>query len=154
MQQDAVARVQAQRAALAERARLPWWFWVLFGLATVGLVGGSLFSRALPGDVSTYAVLWPSLLVYLAADRLVRWRRGIRISSAILRDYPSARAAGIGFVALAAVGVVAVAWLTRHGVLTWAVVVTVVVTALALAAMGVVQRAMVSDIREGRVRAA
>jgi hypothetical protein len=154
MTHDAMAQVAAQREQLAERARLPWWFWALFTIATIGLLGGALFARALPGDVSVYVVTWPSVLVYLLADRLVRWRRGISLSTTTMRDYPSSRAAGIGFVLVAAVVVVAVGWLARHDVLVWAAVVAGVGTCLAVGAMVAVQRGMRADIRHGRARAA
>ena len=153
MTHDAMAQVTAQRAQLAEKARLPWWFWVLFTIATVGLLGGALFARALPGDVSVYVVTWPSLLVYLLADRLVRWRRGISLSTATMRDYPSSRTAGIGFVLVAAAVVVAVGWFVRHDVLVWAAVVAGVGTCLSVGAMVVMQRGMLADIRDGRARA-
>jgi hypothetical protein len=152
MENDALTQVRAQRAALAARARLPWWFWVLFALATLGLVGGPLLTTTLSPVVAA-VVQVVSILVYLLADRLVRWRRGVTISSAVLRAYPSARAAGTGFVVVVAVGVVAVTWLAAHGVLAAAVVVTLGTAAVALALMAVAQRAVVADIREGRVRA-
>ena len=152
MEHDAMTQVHAQRAALAERARLPWWFWVLFALATLGLVGGPVLARTLPSPVPAAAIQVASVLVYLLADRLVRRHRGVRLSSAVLRDFPSARVAGIGFVVVVAIGVVVVTWMAAHGVLLGATVVTLVTAGLALAAMGTAQRAMVGDIRDGRVR--
>ncbi len=153
MTHDAMAQVAAQRERLAEKARLPWWFWVLFTMATVGLVGGSLFARALPGDVSTYLVTWPSILVYVLADRLVRWTRGISISTR-MTAYPSTRAPGIAFLVIAVLGVLGVVVLHRAEQLPAAIAVLVVATVLMVAAMVAMQRAMCRDIRAGRVRAA
>ncbi|HEY2222043.1 hypothetical protein [Actinomycetospora sp.] len=152
MTHDAMAQVTAQREQLAEKARMPWWFWVLFTLATVGLIGGPLFSRALPGDLSDYAISLPSILIYLVADRLVRWRRGISISSR-MTAYPSAKGAGIAFVVLGIAGIVGVSTLHGPGQLPWAVAVVVVATVLLVGTMVVVQRAMLADIRDGRARA-
>jgi hypothetical protein len=153
MMHDAMAQVTAQREQLAERVRLPWWFWVLFTIATVGLVGGSLFARALPGDVSTYVITWPSILVYVLADRLVRWSRGISISTR-MTAYPSARAPGVSFLVVAVIGVIGVVVLQRQGLPVWAGVVVAVATVLMVGAMVAMQRAMRQDIRDGRVRAA
>jgi hypothetical protein len=153
MTHDAMAQVAAQREQLAERARLPWWFWVLFTVATVGLVGGPLFARSLPGDVSTYVITWPSILVYAVADRLVRWTRGISISTR-MTAYPSARLPGIAFLVIGIVGIIGV--VTLHGAAQRpaAVVVLVVATVLMVGAMAAMQRAMLRDIRDGRVRTA
>jgi hypothetical protein len=153
MTHDAMAQVAAQREQLAEKARLPWWFWALFTIATVGLVGGPLFARALPGDVSTYVITWPSILVYALADRLVRWTRGISISTR-MTAYPSARVPGIAFLGIGIVGIVGVSTLHRPGLFGWAVALLVVASVLMVGAMVAMQRAMLADIRDGRVRSA
>ncbi|MCD2197421.1 hypothetical protein LQ327_29025 [Actinomycetospora endophytica] len=153
MTHEAMAQVAAQREQLAEKARLPWWFWVLFTVATVGLVGGPLFARALPGDVSTYVITWPSILVYAVADRLVRWTRGISLSTR-MTAYPSARRPGIAFLLIGIVGIIGVSTLHRVEQLPWAVAVLVLATVLMVGAMVAMQRAMRRDIREGRVRSA
>jgi hypothetical protein len=149
MEQDALAQVHAQRAALAERARLPWWFWVLFALATLGLVGGPVISQLLPGDVTTYAVQWPAIAVYALAERLVRWSQGISLSTRMF-EYPSSRIAGIVFLVVAVIGIIGVLGLQRSGLLVAAVVVVLVVSAVMVGAMVVIQRGMREDIRGGR----
>lgn len=52
MTHDAMAQVTAQREQLVERVRLPWWFGVLFTIATVALVGTmAVMQRAMRADI-------------------------------------------------------------------------------------------------------
>ncbi|MDL5160269.1 hypothetical protein [Actinomycetospora termitidis] len=148
---DALARVAEQRERLAERARLPWWFWVLFSVATVGLVGCTLIQDRLPAGVGTWLVVWPSILVYLVAEWLVRRTRGISLSRRTFRDYPSARLPSVLFLVAALVGMFVV-MVTAHVRPDIAVVALVVAAPLAVGAMVWVQHAMLADIRTGRVR--
>lgn len=147
---DPLTAVDAQRAALAERARLPWWFWVLFGVATVGLIGGPVFGHLLSPGLGNLLVLWPSILVYVLADRLVRRSRGVRLSSRTFRDYPSSRVPGVAFLVVAIVGMISVMFLVHHH-LGIAIVVVAVSSALAVGFMAAMQRAMIADLRAGRV---
>ncbi|MEJ2871154.1 hypothetical protein WCD74_25560 [Actinomycetospora sp. OC33-EN08] len=151
MTHEALARVAEQRDRLAERARLPWWFWVLFTLATVGLVGCTLIQEQLSAGVGTWLVVVPSILVYLLAEWLVRRTRGISLSRRTFRDYPSARLPSVLFL-LAALAGMFVVMVTAHVRPDVAVVALVIAAPLAIAAMVWVQHAMLADIRAGRVR--
>lgn len=152
MTHDAMAQVAAQREHLADRARLPWWFWGLFGFATVGLIGGPLVQHWL-GEPSYYAVFLPSGLIYVLAERLVRRSRGISFSGRTMRAFPSSRRPGTVFVVVVAVAFLTVVTTTRT-VPAVAVTGLVVGTVLSVACMAWLQRAMLADVRAGRVRPA
>lgn len=152
MTHDAMALVAAQRENLAERARLPWWFWVLFVAATIGLIGGPL-TRTWLGDPGHYAVFLPSALVYVLAERLVRRSRGVSFSGRTMRAFPSSRWPGIAFMVVVAVAFLVVVSTTRAYPAV-AVTALVVGTVLAVGAMVWTQRAMLADVRAGRVRPA
>lgn len=153
MSHEALTEVARQRERMAERALLPWWFWVLFALATTGLVGGTLIQEWIGAGIGAWTVLAPSILIYLAADRLIRRSRGIRLSSRTLRDYPSARFPGVVFVLVAVAGMLTV-MLTAHAATVTATLALVVTVPLAVLAMAWMQARMRADIRAGRVRAA
>jgi hypothetical protein len=148
---DALRVVDRQRAALASRVRLPWWYAVLFGAATLALVGSPIVVREASSTVSNWAV-FAGIVVLLASDRLLGWATGARLSRGTLRDYPSSRPAGLAMIALFVVGIVAIWLLLPIDRVDLAIVVAVVVTVGVVRCLVGQTRGIRRDIREGRAR--
>ena len=153
MNDETDGRVLAQQArgALADRARLPWWFVVVQTLALLSMLGAPIVSKLVPGGWVYPVMLWAGLVVILLGQLLLQRLQGALFSSKTLRVYPSTRRSGLIFLVVFVVLVAAEIVLLLAGLPTAAVPVVIV----AAVAWGVflVQRnaAMRRDIRDGRV---
>jgi hypothetical protein len=138
------------RDRLAERARLPWWYVALQGLALVGLLAAPLVSRSSAGVYN--AVMWPSVLLLVFGDLLLRRIRGVAFSRKTMLAYPSTRRPGLTFLAVGLVGVIAVNVLVHADQTGLALVTAVAVAACCTGLLLWMNTAMRGDIRDGRVR--
>jgi hypothetical protein len=145
--------IDRQRAALAARVRLPWWYTGLFALAMLGLFGLPLIDQFTSSDVGNWAVLWPALIVLLVSDRLLGHVTGAKLARGTLRAYPSSRPAGLSMLAIAVVGMLGAFWLIRIGQSPQAVVLAVVCTAASVRCLVWQTEGIRKDIRMGRARA-
>ncbi|HEY1701700.1 MAG TPA: hypothetical protein VGG75_18490 [Trebonia sp.] len=146
---DAAAR---QRAILAERVRLPWWFVTVCGLALLGMFGLPVIGRWAGWTVSAWAVQVPCWLVLAYGQRaLTRWR-GVRISGKTLAAYPSTRAAGVTMLVVSVCAIIAIDVLAREGAVLPAAVLAAVAAAAGTVMMARMNAAAEADIRDGRTR--
>lgn len=148
---DSRILTERARSALAERARLPWWFVGAQALGMLSLLGAPVLSRVIPWVWAYPVLLWVGVLMILAGQPIL-WRlQGASFSRKTLRAYPSTRRAGLAFLAAFLVAAVAEVLLFRSGVF-WAAGALVVVAAVGWAGFLVQQNtAMRRDIRDGRV---
>jgi hypothetical protein len=137
------------RDRLAQRARLPWWYVALQGLALLGLLAAPLVSRSSAGVYN--AVMWPSVLLLVFGDLLLRRLRGVAFSRRTLLAYPSTRRAGLALLAVGVAGVVAVNVLVRADLAGLALALAIAVAACCTALLLTMNAGMRRDIRAGRV---
>lgn len=147
---EGVELVRQQRAALAQRVRLPWWYLVSFTVAILAALSLPLASWGLSSELSNWVVLVPALVVLLSLDRILGQATGARLSRRTLRAYPSSRPAGIAMLLIFIAAMLGEQVLITNGRVAVAVVV-VMVAAVGVVACLVRQTAAIrDDIRAGR----
>jgi hypothetical protein len=140
-----------QRATLASRIRLPWWYVALFGVATAALLSAPVVVQRVSDTAGTWGLLWPAILVYLLSDRLLGPATGVRLSRGTLRAYPSSRTAGIAMLLVVVGGTIGVYLLLAADMLPQALVVIVVATVAAVRCLVSQTAAIRRDVQDGRV---
>lgn len=138
------------RAALARRARMPWWLLGLQGLALLGLLVTPVVAGLVPWPGTYAAILWPSVIVLVLGETVLQRSRGVLLSRRTLRDYPSTRLLSVAVVVLALAGVVATNVLANVGRIPLALTVAVLVAAAGTVLSWRLGIAVQRDIRDGR----
>ncbi|MFE3172908.1 hypothetical protein ACFXPA_01120 [Amycolatopsis sp. NPDC059090] len=153
MSNEAEGAIIAARARnrLAQRVRLPWWFATVEGAALLGMLSAPLLPHLTSWPDAFTAVMWPSVLVLVFGDLLLRRVQGVALSRKTLWSYPSARRAALMFLVIGAAGVGAVNLLARAGRIAPGVAVAVAVAAIGTGLLWGLNAAVRRDIRSGRV---
>jgi hypothetical protein len=146
----ALQEIDRQRVALAAKVRLPWWYACLFALTMLGLLGLPLINRFTSSEVSTWAVLWPAVIVSLLSDLVLGHVTGAKLARGTLRAYPSTRPAGLSMLAVGVVGIVGANWLVDVGQPAQAVVLAVICTVASVRCLVWQTAGIRKDIRTGR----
>ncbi|MEC3979503.1 hypothetical protein [Amycolatopsis sp. H20-H5] len=146
----ALQEIDRQRAALAAKVRLPWWYAGLFALAMLATLAAPLVTRAVSWEVGSWAVMMPALVVLLVFDLLLGYVTGAKLACGTLRAYPSSRPAGLTLLGFAVAGIVGVPVLAELGRWPFAVVLVVVCTAAAVRCLLWQTAGIRKDIRAGR----
>ena len=147
---DGRAVAERVRAQMADRARLPWWYVTVQGLAMLALLLQAPVSR-LTDSVGGYAALgWPVVIVMVAGPMLLRRVRGADVGRPNLAAYPSTRRMGIAFLAVAAPGALVESLLAHHHLIVAAIALAVLLTAASTAYQVRENAAIRDDIRDGR----
>jgi hypothetical protein len=146
---DGLEQVRQQRAALAERVTLPWWYLVLFTAAIVALLSSPFASRYGSPGLSDLVFL-PALVIMVGLDRLLGYATGAKLSRRTMLAYPSTRPAGVAVIVTVGAAVVGVNALLGSGQVAVAVGVVVVAAAAAVGCLVRLTAAIRDDIREGR----
>jgi hypothetical protein len=149
----ALQEIDRQRAALATKVRLPWWYITLFALAMLAVFATPLITRTTSWEVGNWLVMWPALTVLWLSDLLLGYVTGAKLARGTLRTYPSSRPAGLSMLGFALAGIVGVTLLVKAGQSPQAVVLTVVCTAGAVRCLVWQTAGIRKDIREGRALA-
>jgi hypothetical protein len=148
MPQD-LEQLRRQRATLAERIRLPWWYLTVAAVMMAAVMTAPFLTEHYSPVVSEWAALVP-MLVMIGVDRLWARTTGVRLPRRLARRYPSVRPIGWVTLAIAVVGYVTERLLLDHGQTALAVVVVVIMTAVAVGLLVRRTAAIRKDITEGR----
>jgi hypothetical protein len=146
----ALQEIDRQRAALAAKVRLPWWYVGLFALAMLAVLATPLVSGATSWELGNWAVMWPALVVLYLSDLLLGYVTGAKLARGTLRAYPSSRPAGLSMLAFAFAGIVGVILLVKAGQWPTAVVLAVACTAGTVRCLVWQTTGIRKDIRRGR----
>jgi len=145
----AMQEIVRQRAALAARVQLPWWYVALFGLAVLALLITPLVAKITSWGVAQLGLMVPASVILVLFDLLLGYVTGAKLARGTLRAYPSTRPAGLTMLALVVVGLVGVhLLLPAH--LALVVLVSVVVAVGAARCLAWQAEGIRKDIREGR----
>ncbi|GAA1949818.1 hypothetical protein [Amycolatopsis minnesotensis] len=148
---DGTALAGQARDALAQRARWPWWYIGLMGLALLGLLAAPLVPHLTTWSGAYQAVMWPSLVILLFGDLLLSRLRGTAFSRKTLRAYPSTRLTGVALLVVGVAGIVAVNLLVRAEETGPGIAVAIATAVIGAGLMCGMNAAMRRDIRDGRV---
>lgn len=150
MSEEGLETVNRQRAALAERVRLPWWYRVVFVVAVGAVLALPLASREFSPALANWVLLLPAVVVLLSLEGLLGWTSGARLSRRTMLAYPSSRPAGLTMVLVVVAAVFGENALVAAGLLAAAIGVLVVALAAELGCLIWQNAAIRDDIREGR----
>lgn len=151
---EGLEQIRRQRAALADRVTLPWWYVVVYAAAMLAVLALPLASWALSPELSNWAVFLPAMVVLFGLDPLLARTTGARLSRRTLRAFPSSRPAGVAMLVIAAVAVVGESVLLNVGRVAFAVGLVVVAAAGVVGCLVHQTAAIRDDIREGRATSA
>ena len=147
---DGRALAERARARMAEKARLPWWYVAVQGVAMLCLLMQPPLSHLAPSN-STWPLLgWPIAILLLVGPSLLRRTRGADVGRAPLAAYPSTRGPGIVFLVVAVAGIVLEFVLVGMGLIVPAIVLAVLLAVGCTAYQLVENAAVRRDIRDGR----
>jgi hypothetical protein len=146
---DGLEQVRQQRAALAQRVTLPWWYLALFTAAIVALLSLPFASRYLSSGLGDLVFL-PALVVMLGLDRLLGYATGTKLSRRTMLAYPSSRPTGVTMLLIVVAAGVGVNVLLGNAQVAAAVGVVVVAAAGVVGCLVRLTAAIRDDIREGR----
>ncbi len=147
---DSAILAERAREQLARRAHLPWWYITVLGVALFGMLSAPLLSHLTAWADAYAVVMWPSVLVLVFGDLLLRRVQGVAFSRKTLRAYPSTRRAGLTFLAVGVAGVVAVNLLARADLIGPGFAVAVAAATAGTGLLWGMNAAMRRDIRDGR----
>ncbi|MCO5995791.1 hypothetical protein [Actinoallomurus rhizosphaericola] len=142
-------QLRRQRATLAERIRLPWWYLTVAAVMMATVMTAPFLSEYFSPVVSEWAALVP-LLVMIGLDRLWARTTGVKLPRRMTRSYPSVRPIRWVTLAVAIVGYVTERLLLAHGQTALAVVVVVIMAAVTVGLLVRRTAAVRKDITEGR----
>ena len=146
----AMEEIVRQRAALAARVQLPWWYVALFGLAVLALLITPLVAKITSWGVAQLGLMVPASVILVLFDLLLGYVTGAKLARGTLRAYPSSRPAGLSILALVVVGLVGVNLSLSAHLLPVVVLVSVVVAVGAARCLVWQAEGIRKDIREGR----
>ncbi|GAA0335952.1 hypothetical protein NE235_15050 [Actinoallomurus spadix] len=141
-------QLRRQRATLAERIRLPWWYLTVGAVMAAAVMAVPFLSKYVSPVVSQWVALVP-VVVMIGLDRLWARTSGVRLPYRLAR-YPSVRPIGLVTVAIAFAGYVTERLLLDHGQTALAVVVVVIMAAVTVGILIRRTTAIRNDITEGR----
>jgi hypothetical protein len=146
---ESLEQLRRQRATLAERIRLPWWYLTLAAVAMVAVMTAPFLSKYVSPVGSQWVALVP-VVVMIGIDRLWARTTGVRLPYQLTRRYPSVRPIRWITLAMAIVGYVTERLLVDHGQTALAVVVIVIMAAVTVGLLIRRTAAIRKDIGEGR----
>jgi hypothetical protein len=144
--------IDRQRAALAAKVRLPWWYTGLFALAMLGLFGLPLINHFTSGELGSWTPV-AAVIVLLLSDLVLGHVTGAKLARGTLRVYPSSRPAGLSMIAIAVVAMLGGYWLVGIGQSPQAVVLAGVCTVASVRCLMWQTAGIRKDIRTGRALA-
>jgi len=144
----ALELLRVQRARLADRMRLPWWYLTGVAILWALVFAGPFSSRYLPRGVPT----WPILVAAVAVACLLQWglsrATGIKLPFRNLR-YRRGRPVGIAILVVALAASETEFLLIRHGLLVAAIVVAAVGVVAEMACLHAALRVTRRELRAG-----
>jgi hypothetical protein len=145
----ALELLRVQRARLANRMRLPWWYLTGAAILWALVFAGPFSSRYLPQGVPT----WPILLAALAVVCLMQWgltrATGIKLPFRNLSSPSPGRPVGIAILVVWFAASQTEFLLIRHGLLVAAIVVAALGVAAEMALLQAAVRVTRQELRGG-----
>lgn len=145
-------QLHRQRAALAQRVRLPWWYLALSAVMVAAVMAVPFLSEVIAPAVRPWVSLVPVLVMFVV-NRLLGRSTGVKLPYKLARAYPSVRPIGYATAGIALVACLAEYLLIGSGHTVFAVGVVVVAAAATVAVLVWRTAAIREDISEGRATA-